>query len=356
MLVWPADHSGCGHYRLIYPAEALAAQGGDVTVDFTGPRVLWDRVWAGANAPPAANVAGLDEAPDADVVVIQRPARKHWAQLIPHLQAAGVSVVVDCDDDFARIPAANKAAAQYDPRRSPHHNHDWIARACELADLVTVSTPALVPRYGRHGRVRVLPNLVPASYRDHVIERRDPDPVTIGWSGTVDTHPHDLETTGGAVGLLSRSPGVRVAVVGTGKGVADRLELAAEPSATGWLPFEDYPASLAAFDVGIVPLHAGVFNRSKSALKALEMASVGVPVVASPTPDNARLAKLGVTALAASPGRWWRGLSRLVDSAALRSERREAALAAIYPGMTYEANCGRWAEAWTAVLRERVPA
>lgn len=349
VLVWPADvDGGSGWYRLKFPAFALAAQGADVTVDMKGPVLGWDRDWSDRDVPPLdARVLTLEQRPDADVVVIQRPARAHWTETIPHLQAAGVRVVVDVDDDFSAIPAGNIAAGHYDPRLNPRHNSEWIARACELADLVTVSTKHLAGVYGRHGRVRVLPNLVPESY----LTLTPPNPLggTVGWSGTVDTHPGDLETVGTAVrDALAAHPGWLVHVIGTGKGVAKRLRVE-RVSGTGWLPFGAYAGELARLAVGLVPLQLNRFNRGKSCLKLAELSALGVPAVAAPIEDNQRLHAHGIGLLADSPAQWRRHLDDLLGSDDYRAEvagRSRAAMAAL----TYEQWAELWLDAWERSL------
>jgi len=344
--VWPADQDGAsGWYRMRWPAQALAAQGADVTVDTKGPTCMWDRQWTGDTAPLDARILGC-RPPDADIVVLQRPGRRHWADLIPYLQAHGTRVVVDVDDDFAAIPRGNIARRGYDPRTNPDHNWDHLAWACDLADLVTVTTPALARRYGRHGRVQVLPNLVPERY---LTVQADTLLHTVGWTGSVDTHPGDLEVTRLAVRGALDTTGATVRVVGTGHRVADALGLDSDPASTGWVPFADYPHEMSRFEVGIVPLAATPFNEAKSALKMGEFAALGVPVVASPTADNRRLHDLGVGLLAAHPGRWQRLLTRL-----LREPDRRAELAArgrlVMAGQTYERHAGRWADAWNFTL------
>lgn len=355
VIVWPADKDGGSTwYRLRFPAEALAAQGADVEFTHSGPIVGWDRQWSGDSPPLDARPLTLAEKPDADVVVLQRPGRACWTELIPLLQAAGVRVVVDVDDDFESIPARNVACGQYDPRLNPRHNHEWIRRACEIADHVTVSTPHLAGVYGRHGRVSVLPNLVPASYlavaADEPLER------TIGWSGSVDTHPGDLETVGSAVGdVLADHEDWRVHVIGTGKGVPRRLKVQDVTSTKKWLPFADYPAELARLTVGIVPLQRSRFNRGKSCLKLAEMSAVGVPVVASPIPDNQRLHAHGVGLLADSPSTWRDQLGRLVTDEQFRSDvaaRSREAMAA----HTYEQWADLWWIAWEKALDRKTVA
>lgn len=351
VIVWPADQSGCGHNRLIWPAQALAAQGADVTIG-AGPRVAWSRYWTGSEEPPPdVRLVGVEK-PDADVVVLQRPGRRWWSDLIPHLHQHGVRVVVDVDDDFAHIPTENTAAVAYDPRRNLWHNRTWIEKACAQADLVTVTTPALARRYGRHGRVAVLPNLVPAAYLDVVVPR---DGRTLGWTGSVDTHPHDLETTGRAVPDALGAHGWQFRVIGTGHGVQERLGLAGEPDATGWRPIDDYPALYAGLDAAIVPLHRGPFNDAKSALKMVEAAALGVPVIASATPDNERVHALGVGLIARKPRDWVRHLDRMLGSAELRAHMAGAGRAAMQP-LTYEAQCDRWLTAWSTTLHATLAA
>lgn len=344
--VWPSDEQGCGHYRQIFVANALMAQGADVVVESIGPTVEWDRKWVGDSPPLDFGVLGVRK-PDADVVVLGRPGRRQWFEVIGHLQAQGVRVVVDVDDLFAQIPRANTAAWHFDPALSPDHNREWVARACEVADLVTVTTPALAAVYGKHGRVRVLPNLVPERYLSIVGEHED-DPV-VGWSGTVNTHPHDLEVTGGGIHrALMTVPGSKFGVVGTGEGVSERLGCRVS-RVTGWVPFDDYPDAVAGLDVGIVPLADLPFNRAKSALKMAEMAALGVPVVASPTPDNARLRQLGVGTLVETPQQWKKQVARLLASADLRAEMAGRGRE-VMATQTYELHCEQWLDAWSSVL------
>lgn len=348
--VWPvgALHvDATSLYRLVFPAQALWHQGADVHVDRIGPMVGWDREWHGDLPPLAARIRTVERC-DYDVVVIQRPGRAHWTELIPLLQARGVRVIVDVDDDFDAIPRANAAWPEYNQPDSARYGRQWIARACEAADLVTVSTPALARRYGRHGRVAVLPNLVPAHY---LTLPALPLHNTVGWAGSVRTHPHDLEVTGGAVADVTRDTGWTVHVVGPGTGAAERFGVQSV-SSTGWVPFPAYAWEVARLQVGVVPLHRSPFNDGKSALKLAEFSALGVPTVASPTPDNVRLNALGAGILADAPHRWRRSLSRLVrdpDHRAEVAQRSREAMA----GQTYEAQCGRWLDAWTGALRGR---
>lgn len=353
--IWPANDDASAWYRLKFPAFELAAQGVDVVVasgQHAGPTVAWDRDWSYLDTPPyEARVMGLVKRPDADVVVINRPARAHWAEAIPMLQAAGVRVVVDVDDDFDAIPAANIARRDY---RHPRCNGEWLRRACLLADLVTCTTPDLARRYAPHGRVAVLPNLVPAHYLD--VEPSEPLERTIGWTGSVDTHPGDLETVGSAVAdVVGAHEGWRVHVVGTGKGVPQRLHVPSVTATGRWLPFGSYPQALARLAVGIVPLQDSRFNRSKSALKAAEMSALGVPVVMSPTPDNLRLHGHGIGLVAKTPREWSQHLTRLVEDDDFRADCAHTSRE-VMRGHTYEQWADLWACAWESTLKRKAVA
>ena len=353
--VWPADTDACAAYRLEFPARAVAAATG-WEVDYKDRPIpcLWDTNWEGLKVPPAsAKLLAIGKV-DADVVVMQRPTRKHWSEMIPFIQEQGVRVVVDMDDNFDAIPRTHVSYKPHDPALSPARNREWARAACRLADVVTVTTPALLEHYG-FGHGVVLPNLVPESYLKVEPEAKM---MAVGWSGSVATHPGDLQVTGGAVGRALRDcPGWSFHVIGTGAGVADALGLDEEPSNTGtsgWVSFRDYPAKLAEIGVGVVPLEDSVFNRGKSALKLLEMSAVGVATVASPTPDNVRVHGLGMGELAAKPVQWHKKLRALMRSRDYLEDvvgrSRQAAAT-----QTYEVSGWRWAEAWDPRSRPSNP-
>jgi glycosyltransferase involved in cell wall biosynthesis len=84
----------------------------------------------------------------------------------------------------------------------------------------------------------------------------------------------------------------------------------------------------------------------------LEYAAVGVACVAAPTPDNVRLARLGVGMLAADPAHWrqWVALLASNDDARAYVAGRGREVAA---GETYEAHADRWWDAWAKALDNR---
>ena len=213
--------------------------------------------------------------------------------------------------------------------------------ACQRATMVTVSTPSLLKIYAAHGRGVVIPNCVPELF----LSMQRVDSGVIGWGGSVHSHPDDLQVVGTSMRRL-QSEGHIFQVVGPGDGVREALELPNEPLATGNVAIEDWAASLSILGVGITPLAITRFNNSKSWLKPLEKASVGVPSVMSPLPEYARLHRdYGVGVLAEKPAQWYREVKRLAEDEAYRHEVSERSRAGAAQ-WTVEKNSWRVLEAW----------
>jgi hypothetical protein len=284
--------------------------------------------------------------------VLQRITQRIMAQGVAQLVAAGVAVVMDIDDDLAAVDPSNPAFTWLHPRNERLTEHSWrhLDAACRAATLVTVSTPALLPRYAAHGRGVVLPNCVPARYLR--VPRTDSG--VVGWPAALRSHPADPAAVRGAVARFVRAGGT-FGVVGRGDGCARAFGLDREVPSTGDVAFGDWPATIARLGVGIAPLAATRFNQAKSWLKALELAAVGVPWVGSASsPEYARLHAQGCGRLAASGRDWHRELARLAASAGARAEL-SAAGRRVAAGWTVEEHAGRWWQAWQQAysLRQR---
>jgi len=327
--IHPGDRSGCGSYRLIFPAQACADNGCDVTI---ADQTTGDFRFLASVRPDGTRIVhSLDPTsiPEADTIVLQRPIIDTGWQFVRLLKKAGKRVVVDVDDDFDRLHANNPAMRQVltDPAADPAHIHRAIAEA----DACTVSTEALALRYGSNGTpVTVLRNMVPAWYLTVTARRSG-----VGWAGNVASHNGDLAVLGGALAELQRA-GTPIRVVG--KATAKSLGLAAEPDVTGWVPIDQYPREVARFRAGIVPLKDTQFNQAKSWLKGLEYAALGVPFAASPTGPYCELAALGIGEVVTKPNRWRRTIEQVLsyDSDLIRRRVTQH-------GLTYE---DRWADWW----------
>jgi len=350
--LYPGDRWGCGSYRMIWPAAAVAALRPDWHVEVVAPEAR--AVHVGFNFK--GQVCEEKFPADADAIVLQRPTVKFLADMIPLARARGCAVIVDMDDDLGHIHPANPAFATLAKRIRHPESGVWLdnphsapnaARACALATLVTVTTPLLAKVYANPGGAGtvVVPNYIPGRYLD--VEHVDSD--LVGWGGSVHSHPDDLQQVGPAVGRLLADGG-RFETVGRRDEVGRVLGLAEDPPGPGPVGLDDWPMALSQFGVGIAPLADTRFNTAKSRLKPLELNAVGVPCVASPTDDySGWAAESAGTVLARRPREWGGLLRALANDPERRQEMSEAGREAARVN-TIEGNAWRWAEAWQAAV------
>ena len=345
---YPADTFGCGHFRVIWPAEALARQGHDVRVLAPDERdiklVVNDR-------DGVEDV--LIEPGETDVIVLQRVTHPWLAQAVPILRAKGIAVVVDIDDDLSSINPANPAYESMhpkytrlpQPRNQRRHSWAYLADACRDATLVTVSTPALLDVYARHGRGRVLYNYLP----EHYFGQPHTDSDLIGWPAYLPSHPDDPQVMGGAMARVLADGG-QLHVTGIPDGCGTAFGIGADP--TGETPprINEWAAAVNRIGIGVAPLADTKFNRAKSWLKPLEMSALGVPWVASPRIEYSRIHALGAGLLAERPRTWYQKINLLRTNEKARLDLGEAGRAAVRDLRT-ERQAWRWAEVWAEALR-----
>lgn len=338
----------CEDYRINYPAEEVAKLGIDITVSHDG----------GIDVEAIQDsVTGLVEVKeihtDADILVIQRPVDNSYTSLIKQARRQGIATIVEFDDDLSTVHRDNIAFESMSKQVAT--GSQWAESASAAADWVSVSTPQLA-KYARHGRYSVLRNCVP----DSIFETDKFTPAVstpyIGWTGSVQTHPNDLQQTRGGVARVLSGTDRPFTVVGDGLYVATnlRLDKGTEVFSTGWVPTEDYYQAIAShINIGIVPLELSPFNQAKSALKGLEFASLGVPFVASPTREYERLAAYGIGKIAKSPGDWDRHLRRIIDRSSEAERLAEEARGKIKEQFTYSVTAPQWIEAWEQAIHYR---
>lgn len=333
---------GSLYHRMSEPARAVKEA--DLGIQVTVQRGLKTTMVPDPENPGGPMVVREVDAQGADVVVLQLPKTKEMLDCLRLLQAQGVAVVVELDDHLTALPPG-------------HQGHDVlirrgvgrIAEACAReADFVTVSTPNLLKEYGSRGHGAVVPNAIPRRIAElPPAYERQPDVVTVGWTGTVGTHPYDLQEMGsGLQQALDRTRGrSRFAIMGGAADAKHRLRLAEEPEHIPWV--EDVDAFTAAvgerFDVGVAPLRIDSFNNCKSWLKVMEYSARGVFAVRSPSAEYERL---GLGYRAKRPRDWATAISRAVEDADWRREQAAAARERVLAQHLTEHTAELWADAW----------
>jgi hypothetical protein len=83
---------------------------------------------------------------------------------------------------------------------------------------------------------------------------------------------------------------------------------------SGFMPLDLHAILMSQIDVGIVPLDLTAFNQAKSYLKGLQLASLGIPFVASATDEYDLLASQGIGITVPNKARHWRSMLQAVMS------------------------------------------
>jgi hypothetical protein len=349
VLIINTGYLGSDYYRATEPARAIREAG--LGVDITVSRGLTTTMKEPIGGGPA-RVTDVDSK-GADVVVLQLPKTEALRQSISILQAQGVAVVVEMDDLLSGVPYGHSGHRALVRKGMARHGLD-CARA---ADLVTTSTPALLEEYASPGRGVVIANAIPRRIAElPPAYDRDPEVVTVGWTGNVLNHPYDLQEMGsGLQQALDRTRGKsRFLVLGQKWDARDRLRLSEEPDEVTWIPDVDgYATAIGElFDVGVAPLRLDRFNECKSWLKAMEYAARGVFCVRAPSAEYERLG-LGIRARSAKDWAKW-----ITTGIADPEKRREIAVrerAVVLAEHLTEHRAPEWVAAWerAADIRSR---
>jgi glycosyltransferase involved in cell wall biosynthesis len=194
-----------------------------------------------------------------------------------------------------------------------------------------------------NSNVKICPNRVPRWLLEHQRPKREA--VTIGWAGSA-SHAMDWDDAAPQVGrFLARNPHVQAHVIGKPY-PSMRIWPAKQLRNTGWLDSVDDYYRAIDLDIALAPLKPHVFNQAKSSVRCLEMAALGIPVVASAAGPYEAFVQHGVTGLLVRRDHeWGQHLRTLTSDEAMRAElgRNARQLAAEH---TVEGNLGAWLDAW----------
>lgn len=401
---WHTGIPGCAYYRIQLPLGTLAThtQGGahlggkwhtEWGQKLPLPTALSDALNRGYGTAPADIATHMAER--FDVVIGQQigaggtGADHLWQAMARHRDRhGGPMLVLETDDDLTALHSGHLEEA----RREMATRADVYRRAIAVADVVTVTTPALAETVQRHanGRVVVIPNYIDRAMFDvpgggqHIPPTRveepggwsriregypGPERMLIGWGGS-STHRVDFDVAWpGLQRLLNRRRDVCFAAMGVAHRVDDpamaKLERRGQLAGLRWMDmakerWPDYWRRIGWYDVGIAPLETNPFNDAKSWIKILEYCAMGVPFVASASPEYRRFlatwndVQADALVSYAPPGLlverehdWWPALEAMTSDWA--ELRRMQARARIYARQfTIQDHISEWAAALAA--------
>lgn len=232
-----------------------------------------------------------------------------WSESLLHLFK--VPYVVDYDDAvFHRYDRHPSAMVRALLGRK-------IDRVMQQAALVIAGNDYLSDRAHRagSGRVEYLPSVVSVDRYAQKPQYPPTDaPLRIGWIGSPVTAPY-LKVLGDAVHLFSREADIHLVLIGAGNidpfpGVPTTI-----------LPWsEERELALGReFDIGVMPLVDGPFERGKCGYKLVQYMAAGLPLVASPVGVNSQMVIPGSNGyLAATTQEWLEAFRKLGSDAELR--------------------------------------
>ena len=225
------------------------------------------------------------------------------------LAASGVPVIFDFDD------------AIFHSYKSPSNGYlSYLKFPGKTAEICRLSTHIMagneyLAEYARENndKVTIVPTTIDTEKYQLVERYQEPDPVTIGWSGSFSTIQH-LDTLRSVLSDLARTERFRLRVIGTPQYEVEGVDV----EAFNWRS-ETEVEDLSAIDIGIMPLPDDNWSKGKCALKALQYMALGIPTICSPVGVNSTIIDDGVNGYLAAGGDEWVGkLRRLIHDPALR--------------------------------------
>ena len=255
---WTADNSGCQAYRIRFPFTAVKELNPEIVMGW------------GTVIPGEVQLT-------ADVIVGQRVCNNGPSGLWQTWAKKGEKkLIYELDDDLWNIDPSNERAYYFfaDPKIRTN-----LTRNIEVSHAVTVSTPELaeeVYRQTGHNNIHVVPNAVPAWLLDHEAEMNH----HVGWGGSPTHHGDFGVLRQGLKKFLQHHPTKTFHTIGM-----DYAEWMKLPKGqchhTPWVPTPDDFFRTIDYSVGVAPLADTHFNASKSDIKFLELAALGIPTIAS---------------------------------------------------------------------------
>src|SRR5690606_31306823 len=168
--------------------------------------------------------------------------------------------------------------------------------------------------------VHIIPNYIPRWVLDWERPRREE--LCIGWGGS-GTHGMDWEAEGPQIARFIKKTKTPFRLIGGTLTQAQvQLKVPVEHvSAAGWVNNPEEYWRTVDYDIGVIPLKPHIFNQSKSHLKFLENAALGIPTVASDSGPYTRAIEHGKTGfLVKRDHEWGKYLRDLVNDEAMREE------------------------------------
>lgn len=349
------DNGGCGYYRADLPLTTVGRN--------TDHNVM--KVEKGDNAKHIERAFEWG-----DVFLVPRPAENMAIEMIQMLQKEGKKVIVDLDDNMFSISPLSPHYQDYGTENVTIGDKEvWkdginidlarnrqilanFARACQLADAVSVTTEKLAEVYREFNEnILILPNCINPDLWQK-LPLKPHDDIRVYWSGGHSHYEDWVLLKDVMPEIMHRYPQVKLVLLGakfnnTLSGCPiDRIEY------HGWVPTPAYPYKSAILnaDISLIPLADNEFNNCKSHIKLVEASTLRVPSVVSYVSPYKEFAwKNNAVFVENDPSAWIEGISTLIESEKLRKEIGQAAYETAINNFSIHDKYPLWIEAYEGV-------
>jgi hypothetical protein len=276
------------NYRLFSPLLAMEQRGHEIIWPHRGSGVIERR-----------------ELLSSDVVLVFRCHDAASRKLLREARDHGLGIVWDVDDDMRNSPFSpfGKHGGLY--RRQQIYNDSL--NAARLADVVITSTDVIRDLYARAGieRIEVVENYLLRGTANRRAKKHTG--FVIGW---VAGREHELDERALPIAdtlarIQREHPNVHVECFGVDLALADRY------THTFTVPFEELPARMAGWDIGLAPIADTTFNAARSNIKVKEYAASCIPWLASSRGPYANLGEQQGGRLVDDDG-WYEAIDGLI--------------------------------------------
>lgn len=331
------ETSGCGWWRMVQPSQYIDLPGYFVDI--------------------CASAVEFDQLIEYDVIFVQRLFEWEDFYTLQKLKSAGKRIIYDLDDDIFQFPEHNPAAKKIG------RDQQFAARECmRIADVVTTTTEFLARRIeaeleedGPAKEIRVIPNgLDPTEPWLPTEQTGSPDGnLRLFWQGSA-THALDWHECIEAIDtMMLEFSNLRLVILGFLPPVLQ--ERVNTPLYKGRIEFMPMQKTETYFqiikhvraDVGIAPLQDEPFNHSKSPIKVIENALIGIPTVASNVEPYKSVISQGLNGYLASTTKAWEDFLRICLT---NAKKRKEVVSRARKLVEEEYNINEIAEEWEEVL------
>lgn len=247
----------------------------------------------------------------ADIIIMERLLISNVVPYILDAQAAGKVVIGDVDDAYHLMPKnvytypfwhEGKFTALDEDGKEQQATMatkpvEQLAWSLKLVNAVSSPSEKLLEYWSKFGVKTIsIPNFIPAeNYLPHARDLSNPKlQIIIGWGGSPSHQNswHDSDIIPALRTVLGMHPEVKLVLAGNAQSIAKYIDMPGRITVISWTEFEDWPKTLATFDIGLIPL-AGSYDEHRSWIKSLEYTLMGIPWIGTRSASTTHFAAYG---------------------------------------------------------------